>query len=210
MLQVCKRDGTFVAFDLKKIESAIERAFKAEHQEYTSDIIELLALRVTSTLNAKIKNEIVGVEDIQDAVEIVLIQTGYVDVARSYMDYRAKHAAIRNVKDTSLDFKNVVDSYLRVADWRVKENSTVTYSVGGLILSNSGAVTANYWLSEIYDDEIANATATPTSICTTSPCSPATAPAGPSSSSSRKASAASPARSPAPPRPTSPPSATRW
>ncbi|MCR5349305.1 MAG: ribonucleoside triphosphate reductase [Bacilli bacterium] len=157
MLQVSKRDGTMVAFDLKKIESAIERAFKAEHQEVTADVIELLALRVTSALNKKIKNETVGVEDIQDAVEIVLIQTGYVEVAKSYMDYRAKHAAMRTVKNTNLDFKNVVDSYLRVADWRVKENSTVTYSVGGLILSNSGAVTANYWLSEVYDKEIADA-----------------------------------------------------
>ena len=157
MLQVAKRDGTLVPFDLKKISSAIERAFVAEHKEATPDIIELLSLRVTSAFNSKIKSETIGVEDIQDAVEIVLIQAGFVDVAKSYMDYRNKHAAIRQVKNTSLDFKNVVDSYLRVADWRVKENSTVTYSVGGLILSNSGAVTANYWLSEVYDREIADA-----------------------------------------------------
>ena len=157
MLQVAKRDGTLVPFDLKKISSAIERAFIAEHKEATPDIIELLSLRVTSAFNSKIKSETIGVEDIQDAVEIVLIQAGFVDVAKSYMDYRNKHAAIRQVKNTSLDFKNVVDSYLRVADWRVKENSTVTYSVGGLILSNSGAVTANYWLSEVYDREIADA-----------------------------------------------------
>ncbi|MBQ2069891.1 MAG: ribonucleoside triphosphate reductase, partial [Bacilli bacterium] len=157
MLQVAKRDGSTVPFDLKKIENALERAFTAEHKEVTADIIELLALRVTSVFNDKVKNEIIGVEDIQDAVELTLLQTGYVDVARSYMDYRAKRSAIRNVKNTSLDFKNVVDNYLRVADWRVKENSTVTYSVGGLILSNSGAVTANYWLSEVYDKEIADA-----------------------------------------------------
>ena len=157
MLQVAKRDGTLVPFDLKKIESALERAFTAEHKEVTPDVIELLALRVTSAFNPKIKSETIGVEDIQDAVEIVLIQAGFVEVAKSYMDYRSKHAALRQVKNTNLDFKNVVDSYLRVADWRVKENSTVTYSVGGLILSNSGAVTANYWLSEVYDREIADA-----------------------------------------------------
>ena len=157
MLQVAKRDGTLVPFDLKKIESAIERAFTAEHKEVTPDVIELLSLRVTSAFNSKIKAETIGVEDIQDAVEIVLIQAGFVEVAKSYMDYRSKHAALRQVKNTNLDFKNVVDSYLRVADWRVKENSTVTYSVGGLILSNSGAVTANYWLSEVYDREIADA-----------------------------------------------------
>lgn len=156
MLQVQKRSGDFVPFDLKKIESAIGRAFAAEHKEVTPDVLELLALRVTSNFSNKVKNEIVTVEDIQDSVEVVLIQTGFVDVAKSYMDYRTKRAAIRQVKSTTLDFKNVVDSYLKVADWRVKENSTVTYSVGGLILSNSGAVTANYWLSEVYDKEIAD------------------------------------------------------
>lgn len=157
MLQVQKRSGDFVPFDLKKIESAIGRAFAAEHKEVTPDVLELLALRVTSNFSNKVKNGIVTVEDIQDSVEVVLIQTGFVDVAKSYMDYRTKRAAIRQVKSTTLDFKNVVDSYLKVADWRVKENSTVTYSVGGLILSNSGAVTANYWLSEVYDKEIADA-----------------------------------------------------
>ena len=157
MLQVTKRDGTVVPFDLGKIESAIERAFRAEHKDTTPDIIQILALRVTSIFNNKIKDEKVSVEDIQYAVEIALIQANYIDVAKSYMEYRNKHAALRQVKSTSLDFKNVVDNYLRIADWRVKENSTVTYSVGGLILSNSGAVTANYWLSEVYDKEIADA-----------------------------------------------------
>ena len=157
MLEVKKRDGTSVPFDLKKIESALSRAFTAEHKEVTQDMLELLALRVTADFNAKIKEGQIAVEDIQDSVEIVLIQAGYVDVARSYMDYRKKHQALREVKATSLDFKSVVDNYLHVNDWRVKENSTVTYSVGGLILSNSGAVTANYWLSEIYDKEIGDA-----------------------------------------------------
>ena len=157
MLTVTKRDGTRVPFDLTKIEDVVERAFNAEHQEINKDILELLALRVTADFNKKIKDDSVSVEDIQDSVEIVLVQAGYIEIARSYMDYRHRHAALRQVKTTSLDFKNVVDSYLKVADWRVKENSTVTYSVGGLILSNSGAVTANYWLSEIYDKEIADA-----------------------------------------------------
>jgi len=157
MLTVTKRDGTKVPFDLAKIESAIERAFVAEHAEISKDITELLALRVTADFNKKIKDDSIGVEAIQDSVEIVLIQAGYVEIARSYMDYRKRHEALRQVKTTNLDFKNVVDGYLHVSDWRVKENSTVTYSVGGLILSNSGAVTANYWLSEIYDKEIADA-----------------------------------------------------
>jgi anaerobic ribonucleoside-triphosphate reductase len=157
MLQVKKRDGSVVDFDLKKIESAMSRAFVAEHKEVTDDVVELLALRVTADFNKKIANNVVSVEDIQDSVEIVLIQAGYVDVARSYMDYRKKHEELRVIKKTELDYAAVVDNYLKVNDWRVKENSTVTYSVGGLILSNSGAVTANYWLSQVYDKEIADA-----------------------------------------------------
>jgi ribonucleoside-triphosphate reductase len=157
MLRVQKRDGSIVDFDLKKIESAMDRAFVAEHKVVTQEIEETLALRVTADFNKKIKNDIITVEDIQDSVEIILIQTGYVDVARSYMDYRKKHEELRQIKTTELNYASVVDNYLKISDWRVKENSTVTYSVGGLILSNSGAVTANYWLSQIYDKEIADA-----------------------------------------------------
>ncbi len=90
-------------------------------------------------------------------MEEVLIKAGYSDVAKAYILYRRQREKLRRVETTMLDYKKVVDNYLKVNDWRVKENSTVTYSVGGLILSNSGAITANYWLSEIYDDEIANA-----------------------------------------------------
>lgn len=157
MIKVKKRDGSIVEFDLKKIENAIERAFLAEHKSCTKDMLEILSLRVTADFNRKVVKDIVAVEDIQDSVEIVLIQAGYVDVARSYMDYRKKHAELRDIRKTELDYASVVDGYLKVSDWRVKENSTVTYSVGGLILSNSGAVTANYWLSQIYDKEIADA-----------------------------------------------------
>ncbi|MCH3909665.1 MAG: ribonucleoside triphosphate reductase [Bacilli bacterium] len=157
MLQVKKRDGSTVDFDIKKIEEAMSRAFIAEHKEVTPDVLELLAIRVTADFNKKISNNVVAVEDIQDSVEIIMIQAGYVDVARSYMDYRKKHQDLREIKKTELDYASVVDNYLKINDWRVKENSTVTYSVGGLILSNSGAVTANYWLSQIYDKEIADA-----------------------------------------------------
>lgn len=157
MIRVQKRDNSIVDFDLKKIENAMSRAFAQEHKEVTDDILELLAIRVTADFNKKVKDGIVKVEDIQDSVEIVLIQGGYVDVARSYMDYRKRHEELRQIKNTELNYASVVDNYLKVNDWRVKENSTVTYSVGGLILSNSGAVTANYWLSQIYDKEVADA-----------------------------------------------------
>src|SRR5574344_1471878 len=157
MLRVAKRDNSIVDFDIKKIEDAMQRAFDEEHKSVTPDILELLALRTTAEFSKKVKDNIIGVEDIQDAVEIVLIQAGYVDVSKSYMDYRRKHQELRDLKKTELNYASVVDNYLKVNDWRVKENSTVTYSVGGLILSNSGAVTANYWLSQVYDKEIADA-----------------------------------------------------
>ena len=157
MLNVKKRDGNIVPFDLKKIEGAIEKAFKGLNKNYSQDIIELLALKVTADFNSKVKDGVIDVEDIQDSVEVVLIQSSYVDVAKAYILYRKQHENIRNVKNTIIDYKDTVDNYLKINDWRVKENSTVTYSVGGLILSNSGAVTANYWLSEVYDSEIEQA-----------------------------------------------------
>jgi len=158
MVQVVKRDGKVAEFDLDKISEAITKAFVAcEKQYFTNDIIELLSLRVTADFQDKVKNNAVSVEDIQDSVEVVLNQAGYNDVAKAYILYRKQREKVRNMSATILDYKEVVNKYVKVEDWRVKENSTVTYSVGGLILSNSGAVTANYWLSEIYDEEIAEA-----------------------------------------------------
>lgn len=157
MYKVRKRDGKIISFDLNKISEAIKRAFEAEEVNYTYDIIDFLALKVTAEFNPKIVDNIVNVEDIQDAVESVLSKSGYTEVAKAYILYRKLHEKMRNINSTVLDYKEVVNSYVNVTDWRVKENSTVTYSVGGLILSNSGAITANYWLSEVYDDEIADA-----------------------------------------------------
>ena len=157
MYQVTKRDGKVAPFDLSKISEAIRKAFEAKEKEYHQDIIDLLALKVTADFEPKIKKGLVSVEDIQDSVESMLIRAGYADVAKGYILYRKQREKIRNLNSTLLDYKDIVDSYVKVTDWRVKENSTVTYSVGGLILSNSGAITANYWLSEIYDEEIAKA-----------------------------------------------------
>ena len=157
MYKVRKRDGKIISFDLNRISEAIKNAFEAENVNYTDDIIDFLSLKVTAEFNSKIKDNIVNVEDIQDSVESVLSKAGYIDVAKAYILYRKLHEKMRNIKSTILDYKDVVNSYVNVTDWRVKENSTVTYSVGGLILSNSGAITANYWLSEVYDDEIAEA-----------------------------------------------------
>lgn len=157
MYKVRKREGKIVAFDINKITSAITKAFEAEKKNYDEEVIDFLALKVTSDFESKIKDNIINVEDIQDSVESVLIHAGYDDVAKAYILYRNLHDKMRKMKSTILDYKEVVNSYVNVTDWRVKENSTVTYSVGGLILSNSGAITANYWLSEVYDEEIAEA-----------------------------------------------------
>ena len=157
MFKVVKRDGEVASFNIGKITNAIEKAFKATDKQFNTDIIELLGLRVTADFQNKIKDSLIDVESIQDSVETVLEQSGYSDVAKAYILYRKHREKIRNMKSTILDYKDIVNSYVKVEDWRVKENSTVTYSVGGLILSNSGAVTANYWLSEIYDQEIADA-----------------------------------------------------
>ena len=157
MYKVRKRDGKIVAFKLEKISDAIIRAFEALDKDYDKEVVDFLSLKVTSDFNDKVKNNIIGVEDIQDSVERVLIKAEYADVAKSYILYRKLHEKQRAMDGALLDYKKVVNSYLNVSDWRVKENSTVTYSVGGLILSNSGAITANYWLSEVYSEEIANA-----------------------------------------------------
>ena len=157
MYQVVKRDGKIASFDISKISTAITKAFEATHMEYNPDIIDLLALRVTADYQDKIHDGKITVEDIQDSVEDILSKAGYADVAKAYILYRKQREKIRNLNSTMLDYKELVDNYLHINDWRVKENSTVTYSVGGLILSNSGAITANYWLSEIYDQEIADA-----------------------------------------------------
>ena len=157
MFQVVKRDGQLAEFDISKIAVAIAKAFDAQNKQYNQSIIDFIALRVTADFEPKIKDGKVQVEDIQDSVEHVLGEAGYADVAKAYILYRKNREKIRNMRSTILDYKDIVDNYLHINDWRVKENSTVTYSVGGLILSNSGAITANYWLSEIYDEEIAAA-----------------------------------------------------
>ena len=157
MYQVIKRDGVVTDFSIQKITAAITKAFEATKKQYHPSVIELLALHVTSDFESKIKDGKITVEEIQDSVEKVLSESGYADVAKAYILYRKQREKVRNINSTMLNYKDLVDNYLQINDWRVKENSTVTYSVGGLILSNSGAITANYWLSEIYDNEIAEA-----------------------------------------------------
>lgn len=151
---VVKRDGTKVDFELSRIENAISRAFEATGKETNRQIVGLIALRAAADFGSKVKDGEIGVEAIQDSVETTLALCGYSDVAKSYILYRKQHENVRNAEQNMIDYKKTVDGYLKADDWRVKENSTVNYSIGGLILSNSGAITANYWLSQIYDEEI--------------------------------------------------------
>lgn len=156
-MKVLKRDNSIVEFDLQKIVNAMKRAFVACDKTCLDSILEWMSVRTTARFQDKIKDDLISVEDIQDAVEVVLQDCGYSDVAKAYILYRKQHERVRNIGDKVLDYKETVNKYLKIEDWRVKENSTVTYSIGGLILNNSGAITANYWLSEVYDEEIAKA-----------------------------------------------------
>lgn len=157
MYQIKKRNGELEMFELQKIKSAITRTFESCNRSYQDSIIETLAIKSIANAEKKIKDNILSVEDIQDSVESILMGYGYEDVSKAYILYRKQHEKARNAKETVLDYKKTINGYINAEDWRVKENSTVIYSLGGLILSNSGAVTANYWLSEIYDEEVANA-----------------------------------------------------
>ena len=151
-----KRDGRVVDYDVTKIENAIAKAMLSLGYGEIKDCKKMAKITELYLLE-KFEDKIPTVEDVQDIVEKVLMKNDYEDVAKAYILYRRDHEKIRNVKETFLDYKETVDKYLKLADWRVKENSTVTYSVGGLILSNSGAISANYWLNEVYDKEIGQA-----------------------------------------------------
>jgi ribonucleoside-triphosphate reductase len=157
MLNVRKRNGSIVEFDLDKIINAMKKAFDATHTHYNEDILERVALRVVADFQPKVSDNLVDIEDIQDSVERTLENLGFAEVAKAYILYRTHREKLRELNSSMLDFSETVNSYLNMLDWRVRENSTVTYSIGGLILHNSGTVTANYWLREMYDPQIGNA-----------------------------------------------------
>ena len=126
MYQVQKRDGSTVEFEISKISAAMVKAFDAVEKKYHPSVINLLALQVTSDFESKIKDDKISVEEIQDSVERVLSDAGYADVAKAYILYRKQREKIRNVNSALLNYKDLVDNYLQINDWRVKENSTVT------------------------------------------------------------------------------------
>lgn len=156
-MNVIKRNGKEVPFDFNKMKNAVTAAFSSVEQTCDESVLDFIVLKITSDFASKIRDNKITADEIQNSVEAVLMKAGYNEVAKSFVLYRKHKTKLCEAHGTLLDYKRLVDSYLKVSDWRVKENSTVTYSIGGLILSNSGAVTANYWLSEVYDDEIAEA-----------------------------------------------------
>ncbi len=158
---VVKRSGEIAAYDRLKIEVAIGKAIEAvEHQKDPDR-----ASRLTDGVEEKLRLQLAGnrahsipaIEEIQDIVETVLIEAKEVEVAKAYILYRARHEATRDTKKLMLDINKTMDGYLGQSDWRVNENANVNFSLGGLILHNSGTITANYWLNNIYSKEIAEA-----------------------------------------------------
>ena len=158
---VVKRSGDVEDYDRTKILTAIGKAIEAVEKRPNPDKAELLTNLVEERLRflmaGRHENSIPAIEEIQDVVESVLIEQKEVAVAKAYILYRAKHDAIRDAKNLMLDINATMDGYLGQSDWRVNENANVNYSLGGLILHNSGTITANYWLKNIYSKEVAEA-----------------------------------------------------
>ncbi|MBN2440047.1 MAG: ribonucleoside triphosphate reductase [Spirochaetales bacterium] len=159
--KVIKRDGRIETYNRTNIEHAIDKAICAVRGHAAAGIVKQLTDRVEENLKSfmatRHPNSAPAIEEIQDIVENVLMEEKYFDVARAYIIYRARHDVMRDTKKLLLDIDNTMDGYLSQSDWRVKENANVNFSLGGLILHNSGTITANYWLKNIYPEEIAEA-----------------------------------------------------
>jgi ribonucleoside-triphosphate reductase len=158
---VAKRSGEVQRYDRSKIEVAVAKAFEAVGQspeaETLAKVVGLVEAKLRVLMAGRHPNSIPAIEEIQDLVETALVETGEAAAAKAYILYRAKHDAMRDAARLMLDISSTMDGYLSQADWRVKENANVNYSLGGLILHNSGTITANYWLKNIYPEDIASA-----------------------------------------------------
>ncbi len=158
---VVKRSGEIADYDRNKIEAAIGKAIEAVEKRKDPDRAASLTDKVEEKLRLQLAgnraHSIPAIEEIQDIVETVLIENSEVEVAKAYILYRARHEAMRDAKSLMIDINKTMDGYLAQSDWRVNENANVNFSLGGLILHNSGTITANYWLNNIYSKEIADA-----------------------------------------------------
>ena len=167
---VVKRSGEVHRYDRAKIEAAVAKAFEAvgalpggaaaanaTPPEALKKVVDLVEQKLRELMSSRHPNSIPAIEEIQDLVELALVEAGEAKAAKAYILYRAKHEAMRDAARLMLDINTTMDGYLSQVDWRVKENANVNYSLGGLILHNSGTITANYWLKNIYPEEIAAA-----------------------------------------------------
>ncbi|MFW6338221.1 MAG: ribonucleoside triphosphate reductase [Alkalispirochaetaceae bacterium] len=160
---VIKRNGSLETYDRTKIAGAIRRAFEAVQGEEDPEPmrIELITAKVEEKLEelmgSRHEKSAPAIEEIQDLVEDALIEAREAKVAKAYIIYRARHDAIRDSKRLMLDIDKTMDGYLSLSDWRVNENANVNFSLGGLILHNSGSITANYWLKNVYPEAVAEA-----------------------------------------------------
>ncbi len=158
---VVKRSGEIADYDRSKIETAISKAIEAVEKQKdpnrASDLTDKVEEKLRLQLAGARAHSIPAIEEIQDIVESVLIEANEVEVAKAYILYRARHEAVRDAKNLMVDINKTMDGYLGQSDWRVNENANVNFSLGGLILHNSGTITANYWLNNIYSKEIAEA-----------------------------------------------------
>jgi ribonucleoside-triphosphate reductase len=158
---VAKRSGEVERYDRSRIEAAVDKAYEAVGIDAAAEsapaVVDSVEAKLRALMSGRHPNSIPAIEEIQDLVEEALIETGDAKTAKAYILYRSRREAVRDAKRLMLDIGGTMDGYLSQADWRVKENANVNYSLGGLILHNSGAVTANYWLKNIYPEEIADA-----------------------------------------------------
>ena len=158
---VVKRSGEIADYDRSKIEAAVNKAIeavtKSPDDEKASKITDLVEEKLRVKLAGNRAHSIPAIEEIQDIVETVLIENKEVEIAKAYILYRASREAVRDAKNLMVDINKTMDGYLGQSDWRVNENANVNFSLGGLILHNSGTITANYWLNNIYSKEVAEA-----------------------------------------------------
>lgn len=157
MKRIQKRNGDIVAFDIKKIEVAINKAANAvSFKDFNGG--KQLSEKVESILDETFTNTIPTVEDIQDVVETVLMEENFHKIAKAYILYRKKRTDIReNVNNLLIDGKSLIENYINLKNWRVNENANMGFSLQGLNNHIVETVTKKYWLDEVYDKEIRDA-----------------------------------------------------
>ncbi|QVL36562.1 ribonucleoside triphosphate reductase [Aminirod propionatiphilus] len=153
-----KRDGQEVDFDVRKVERAVEKAARAVGRDEPEQIGRDVARGVTSYLQIFFSREgIPAVEQVQDLVEKILLEKGYADVGKAYILYREQHARMRDTQRLVGGAVDMVNQYLERIDWKVNENSNMSYSLQGLNNYIASEITAQYWLQEIYPPAVRDA-----------------------------------------------------